>query len=97
MRYLGAAAFKKTKTKLGKRIEHAAEHQVSDSEGILHGVAERAPKTIAASGIVARHAPAADDRAGVHRMKNDRNSELLALAKTGQNSSPSRSFSPTVV
>src|SRR5580765_223426 len=75
--HLRAAAFKKTEAKLWKRVEHAAEHEISDGNRILHRVTESAPKAIPARGIMPGHAPAADNRSGVHGMKNDRYSELF--------------------
>src|SRR6267142_1337690 len=77
MRDLRATTFEKTEAKLWKRIEDAAEHEISDGNRILHRVPERAPKAIAARGIVPSHAPAANNRSGVHRVKNDRYSELF--------------------
>ena len=79
MRNLRSSAFKKTEAKFRKRVEHATEHEISDSDGILHRVTERAPKAIAARSIVPGHTPAADNRPGVHRMKNDRDAELFGF------------------
>ena len=79
MRNLRPAAFKKTEAQFRKRVEHAAEHEIGDGNGILHRVAKSAPETITARGVMARHAPAPDDRAGVHRMKNDRHTEFFGF------------------
>src|SRR5512144_25961 len=79
MRHLRPAAFHETKAKLWELIEYATEHEIGDHHRVFHRVSERAPETVAAVGVVARHSPAADDRSRVYGMNNDRNSKLLCF------------------
>src|SRR4030095_12138423 len=80
VRDLRAAAFEKAEAELWKRVKHATEHQIGDGDGILHRVPQRAQKAIAPRDVVPCHPPAANDWAGVNRMKNNRYSQLFRFS-----------------
>src|SRR4029434_10401614 len=73
MRYLSSSALHKAKAQLGKRVQDAAKHQVSQFQRIFVAVSQSAPKTVAARFVVPCQPPAAGNRSSVDRMHDDRN------------------------
>src|SRR5258705_5102732 len=79
MRHLSAAAFEKTETQSWKGVQHAAKHQVGERQGISHRMTHCTPKAVATDGIMARQAPSARHRSGIHGMNDDRHIQLLSF------------------
>src|ERR1044071_6806126 len=80
MRDLRAAAFHEAEAQRRKRVEHAAEHEIGERDGVFDWISHSAPEAVAARGKMARQPPPARNRAGVNGVNDNRHFELLGLS-----------------